>query len=54
MSSWPLGLALLGAAAYAVLSHLLMLHAAGQPWAVAALLGPLLAVTGAVAWRSRQ
>jgi uncharacterized membrane protein len=37
-----------------VLSHLLMLHAAGQPWAVAALLGPLLAVTGAVAWRSRQ
>jgi len=54
MSAWQLGLGLLGAVAYAVLSHLLMLHAAGQPWAVAALLGPLLALTGAVAWRSRQ
>jgi len=54
MSSWGLGLALLGALAYAAASHELMLHAAAAPWAVAALLGPLLAVTALVAARSRQ
>ncbi len=54
MSAWQLGLAGLAAAAYAVLSHALMLHAAGEPWAVAALLGPLLGLTGLMAWRGRQ
>jgi uncharacterized membrane protein len=54
MSAWHVGAGLLLAAAYAVLSHWLMLHAAGEPWAVAALLGPLLLFTGAVAWRGRQ
>lgn len=40
-------LALLGGLAYAGLSHLLMVHAADKPWAIAALLGPaLLMVTG--------
>ncbi|MED5618434.1 hypothetical protein [Ideonella sp. BN130291] len=54
MSAWQMALALLAAAAYAVLSHWLMLHAAAEPWAVAALLGPLLAVVVGVAWRNRQ
>lgn len=42
MPDWRLVLGLLAAAAYALLSHGLMLHAADHPWAVAALLGPLL------------
>ncbi|MEW6703971.1 MAG: hypothetical protein AB1430_03880 [Pseudomonadota bacterium] len=54
MSRWQLALALLAAAAYAALSHALMLNATAEPWAVAALLGPLLGVTGLVAWRGRQ
>lgn len=54
MSSWALGLALLGALAYAAASHALMLHATAEPWAVAALLGPLLGVTALLAWRGRQ
>jgi uncharacterized membrane protein len=54
MPPWQLALALLGFLAYAVLSHWLMLHAAGAAWAVAAILGPLLAVTIAAAWRARQ
>jgi uncharacterized membrane protein len=54
MPSWQLALALLGVVAYAVLSHWLMLTAAGTPWAVAALLGPLLLVVAAAAWRARQ
>ena len=41
-------------AAYAGLSHLLMLHAAGRPWAVAALLGPLWLLAAGVAWRRRH
>jgi uncharacterized membrane protein len=43
---WPLLAAAGFVAAYAVLSHWLMVHAAIEPWAVAALFGPLL---GAVA-----
>ncbi|NML18530.1 COG4648 family protein [Azohydromonas caseinilytica] len=54
MTHWQLGLALLGVIAYSLLSHVLMLHAAHEPWAVAALLGPLLAMVGAVAWRGRH
>ncbi len=42
MPDWRLVLGLLAAAAYALLSHGLMLYAADRPWAVAALLGPLL------------
>lgn len=45
---------LLGAAAYAGASHWLMLHAARSPWAVAVLLGPLLTMAAAFAWRARQ
>ena len=47
-------LTLLGAAAYAGGSHWLMLHAARSPWAVLVLLGPLLSMAAAFAWRARQ
>lgn len=42
LANWRLAAGLLAAAGYALLSHWLMLHAADEPWAVAALLGPLL------------
>lgn len=54
MAHWQLGLALLGVIGYSLLSHVLMLYAAARPWAVAALLGPLLAMVLAGAWRSRH
>lgn len=54
MSVWRLALAALVLAAYGVLSHLLMLHAAQAPWAVAALFGPLLLAVAATGWRRRQ
>lgn len=54
MSQWRLGVGLLAAIGYAALSYGLMLHAAGQPWAVAALLGPLLLMALAVALRRRH
>lgn len=47
-------LALVGLGAYAVASHLLMVHAANRPWAVAALFGPLLLAVVAAGWRQRQ
>lgn len=47
-------LALLGIAAYAGLSHVLMVHAAREPWAVAVLFGPLIAAVAGTAWRARQ
>lgn len=53
MAHWQLGLALLSIVVYSLLSYVLMVHAAHEAWAVAALLGPLLAMVGAVAWRSR-
>lgn len=46
--------AALAIAGYAVASHWLMLHAAGQPWAVAAIIGPLLATLAAAAWQRRH
>lgn len=53
-ANWRLAAGVLAAGAYAVLSHWLMLHAAGEPWAVAALLGPLLLAALAVALQRRQ
>lgn len=41
-SSWRVAALLLAALAYAALSHVLMLYAGDQPWAVAVLLGPAL------------
>ena len=52
MARAPVAWAMAGAAAYATASHLLMTRAAGAPWAVAVLLGPLLATAGTLAWRS--
>lgn len=40
--------------AYALLSHLLMVHAAHEPWAVAVLFGPLVVAVGLGAWQRRQ
>ena len=54
MSARHVVLTLLGAAAYAGGSHWLMLNAARSPWAVAVLLGPLLTMAAAFAWRARQ
>jgi len=45
-------LAMAGATAYAVGSHLLMSRAASAPWAAAVLLGPMLVGVGALLWRS--
>jgi len=54
MPGWqPLGAGLV-LAGYALASHLLMVHAAHEPWAVAALLGPMLLVAAAVALRQRH
>ncbi len=50
----PLLLGGLAVAAYALLSHGLMLYAATAPWAVAALFGPLLLPLLGLAWRQRQ
>jgi uncharacterized membrane protein len=52
MARGTLAWAAVGAAAYAVGSHELMTRAADRPWAVAVLLGPLVAAAGAFAWRS--
>ena len=54
LAHWRLGLGLVVAAAYALFSHWLMLHAADKPWAVAALLGPLLAAGLGVAIKRRD
>lgn len=54
MANRRLALGLLAAAAYAVASHLLMLHAADRPWAIVALLGPLLCVLAGLALRRRD
>ncbi|CAD5372045.1 conserved membrane hypothetical protein [Rubrivivax sp. A210] len=48
MPAWRYAAAATALAGYALLSHLLMVHAAREPWAVAVLFGPLLlAVAGA-------
>ncbi len=46
--------AALGVAAYAAASYWLMLHAAAQPWAVAAIIGPLLLTAATAAWHRRH
>lgn len=54
MTPWRVVAALLGAAAYLLLSHWLTLHSAGQPWALAAFLGPFWVVAWLVALHKRQ
>jgi uncharacterized membrane protein len=51
---WQLAAAAAALAAYALLSHWLMLHAAQKPWAVAVLFGPLVAAVAAAGWQRRQ
>lgn len=51
---WQLAIAAAVLAAYGVLSHLLMVHAAKEPWAVAALFGPLVLGVAGAAWQRRQ
>lgn len=54
MPSWRMVAAGLALAGYALASHVLMVLAGDKPWAVAALLGPLVLAVGGVAWRQRH
>jgi len=54
MSKGRFALAMLAGIAYAGLSHGLMLYAADQPWAIAALLGPALMMLTGMALRRRH
>ncbi len=54
MTNWRLALGLLAVGAYALVSHLLMVHAADKPWAVLAIFAPLLAGVLGVALRRRD
>jgi len=54
MPSWRVVAAAAALAAYALLSHALMVRAGDQPWAVAALLGPLVLALAALAWGQRH
>ena len=54
MPVWQIAAVGAAVAAYAVLSHLLMVHFAQAPWAVAALFGPLLVAVAAGGWLRRQ
>jgi uncharacterized membrane protein len=54
MSAWSLGLAVVGALAYAVVSHGLVTKAAASPWAAGVLLGPPVIALAAFAWRTRR
>ena len=54
MPSWRVLATALALAGYAVLSHVLMVIAAGEPWAVLVLLGPLLLGVSALALQQRH
>jgi uncharacterized membrane protein len=54
MPAWRLVAAAAALAAYALASHALMVHAPAEPWAVAALFGPLLAAAALGAWQRRH
>ena len=54
MPAWRLASAAAALAAYAALSHWLMVNAANRPWAVAALFGPLVVAVAAAGWRQRH
>jgi uncharacterized membrane protein len=54
MPSWRFLAAALALAAYALLSHLLMVLAADRPWAIVVLLGPLLLGVFALGWQHRH
>jgi uncharacterized membrane protein len=54
MFHWPLAFAALALFGYAVASHWLMVHAGQEPWAVAALLAPMLGLAAWLALRLRN
>lgn len=54
MPAWQLVLAAAGLAAYALVSHWLTVNAAAQPWALAALFGPLLLAAAGGGWMRRH
>jgi uncharacterized membrane protein len=54
MPSWRLVAAGLALAGYALLSHVLMVLASDKPWAVAAVLSPLVLAVAGVAWQHRH
>ncbi len=49
-----MALSLAALVAYAIASHLLMVHAPTEPWAVAVLFGPLWLALSWAAWRQRH
>lgn len=51
---WQFVLAALALLVYALGSHLLMVHAAAKPWAVAVLFGPLVLAIAASGWQRRH
>lgn len=53
-AGWRIAAVAAALAGYALLSHLLMVHAAQQPWAVAVLFGPLVLAVGGAAAHRRQ
>ena len=54
MSPWHVIVWVPGVVAYLVLSHWLTVHSAGQPWAIAAFLGPAWGIALVVAARKRK
>ena len=54
MPSWRWLAAALALAAYALLSHALMVVAGDKPWAVAALMAPLVLALATLAWQRRH
>ncbi len=54
MPGWRIAAAAAALLGYALLGNWLMLHAANEPWAVAALFGPLLVAVAGMGWHRRQ
>ena len=54
MPGWRIAAAAAALLGYALLGHWLMLNAAAEPWAVAALFGPLLVAVAGMGWHRRQ
>lgn len=54
MPGWRIAAAAAALLGYALLGHGLMLNAANEPWAVAALFGPLLLAVAGMGWHRRQ
>ena len=54
LPGWRIAAAGAALAGYAWVSHLLMVHAAHEPWAVAVLFGPLVVAMAVGGWQRRQ